>query len=79
MKLPYKTVLNAVRYCHSDYWQPLISEDDCKAILFAIPCIFNANIRSYDTYSSGYLLKSAKDTYTTDVQAAVDELEMRNV
>ena len=79
MKLPYKTVLNAVRYCHADYWHPLPNEDDCETILFVIPCIFNANIRPHACYSSGYLLKSAKDTYATDVQAAIDELEMRNV
>lgn len=78
MKLPYKAVLNAVRYCHSDYWHSL-SNEERDYVSGAISQIFIEGGVSVDTcYPSHVLIARTKAAYCSDVQAAIDELEMQH-
>ena len=77
MKLPYKDVLSVVRYCHEYYWAPLPYDETQQVLLFVRDIFNGGGVVGSKCYPSYYLLENTKDTYLSDVQAAINELEMQ--
>lgn len=75
MKPTYSEILQAVRYCHFEFWDS-VPWNMRGEIAATVRTVFNGLIDPTSTYNSQQLLYHAADEYRDVVVAALLELEM---